>query len=144
VSKGPGVMQRRILAALAARPGGDDVDYVNGSGFTLAEGVHDLRRICWNMDDENGRRTISHYAAGAVDPSWQSSFGRAVAGLVARGYLSFPTLVRVHRASGMGNRVMYLADGEYIGQPRRRRFVSVEKIFTTLKSGAAVQEQVTK
>jgi hypothetical protein len=138
MSKGLGMMQRRILRALSARPGGDDVDYVNGSGFTLAEGVHDLRRICRKMDDENSRRTVAHWAAvDYVGSSWQNSFSRAVAGLVARGYLDFPQVVRVTNAKDMGSRIMWLADGNpYIGQPNRRRFVSVMKDFTTLKSAA--------
>jgi hypothetical protein len=91
MSRGLGIMQRRILDALVARPGGDRVDERHVASFGLAPGVHDLRKVSRALASEYAAMSCANYATG----KWQASFSRAVAGLVARGYLKVPSLVPI-------------------------------------------------
>ena len=79
MSKGIGHLQRGILAALAARPGGDIIVDGCGRRAWLAEGVHDLRAISRSMARAAG--TLDCEYATSV---WTASFSRAVAGLAQR------------------------------------------------------------
>jgi hypothetical protein len=129
-------MQRRILAALAASPGGDRVEYSNTSTFALAPGIHDLRKVSKALAREHGG--ISH--CDFVYSKWQASFSRAVAGLVARGYLEAPSLVPISDVgqvydAPLRRQVHHLADGSYIDQSRhQQRYVSVMQNNITVKS----------
>ena len=140
MSRGLGIMQRRILDALVARPGGDRVDERHVASFGLAPGVHDLRKVSRALASEYAAMSCANYATG----KWQASFSRAVAGLVARGYLKVPSLVPItdvgeHCDAPLRREVHYLSDGEYVDQPRQRRFVSVMSNDITLKSDTAAQ-----
>ncbi len=79
MSRGTGHLQRKILAALAARPGGDMIVDGCGRRAWLAEGVHDLRAISRSMARAAGTPDCE-YATGV----WKSSFSRSVAGLAKR------------------------------------------------------------
>jgi hypothetical protein len=78
-------MQRLILAALDARPGGDEVVDMGGyTRFTLAPGVHDLREVSKQLAREHGG--FSH--ADFISPTWEASFSRAVRHLRRRGAIA--------------------------------------------------------
>ena len=79
MSRGLGRWQRAILAALAARPGGDIIDDGCGHRAWLADGVHDLRAISREMTRAAGTPDCE-YATSV----WTASFSRAVAGLAQR------------------------------------------------------------
>ncbi len=83
MSRGPGYLQREILAALAARPGGDMIQDGCGRRAWLADGVHDLRAISREMARAAGTPDCE-YATGV----WTASFSRAVAGLAKRRMLN--------------------------------------------------------
>jgi hypothetical protein len=121
MSRGLGKVQRALLDALEASPGGDHVAYATGRrDVWLAPGIHDLQRL---------GKALGDYRSSA----WQASFSRAAAGLAARGCIRFPPLVRIiDSTEDAQRRVHHLADGDYVDQPKRRRFVSVVKSFTTL------------
>jgi len=137
MSSGLGAMQRRILDALAVRLGGDRVDENHIASFGLALGVHDLRQVSKAMARDHG----GIYNGSFVTGKWQASFSRAVAGLVARGYISAPSLVPLADV-GQSNdgplrrQVHHLSDGAYIDQPRQRRFVRVMYKGITAKGAA--------
>jgi hypothetical protein len=84
-------MQRRILAALAARPGGDRILNTADYGFTLAAGIHDMRQMCKEVAQTHGG--ISH--CSFVSESWSASFTRALTSLASQGYIEVPSLVPV-------------------------------------------------
>jgi hypothetical protein len=124
MSKSLGMVQRRIIEALKARPGGEKVEFADCSSFVLAPGIHDLRQVSKALARERG----ALYGGGYVCVGWQASFSRAVAGLAARGCIEVPSLVRIIDAGKwpLRWRVHNLADGSYIDQPRRqRRFVQL-------------------
>ena len=75
-------MQRGILAALAARPGGDVIHDGCGRRAWLADDVHDLRAISREMTRAAG--TPDYEYATSV---WSASFSRAVTRLVQRGMI---------------------------------------------------------
>ncbi len=79
MSKGIGHLQRGILAALAARPGGDMVRDGCGRRAWLGVGVHDLRAISREMTRAAGTPDCE-YATSV----WTAGFSRAVAGLAQR------------------------------------------------------------
>jgi hypothetical protein len=82
MSRGLGLMQRRILDALCLRDGGDEV--IDGSTgdtrFELPPGVHDLRRVSKELARRHGG--ISH--CDFVSATWEASFSRAVRSLRRR------------------------------------------------------------
>jgi hypothetical protein len=80
-------MQRRILAALAARPGGDRIRNTADYGFTLAAGIHDMRQMCKEVAQTHGG--ISH--CSFVSESWSASFTRALTSLASQGYIEVPS-----------------------------------------------------
>jgi hypothetical protein len=49
VSRGLGSLQRRVLEALAARPGGDVITDTGCNRLRLAPGIHDARQISHDL-----------------------------------------------------------------------------------------------
>jgi len=72
-------MQRAILGALAARPGGDMIVDGCGRRAWLGGGVHDLRQLSREMARAAGTPDCE-YATGV----WTAGFSRAVSRLAQR------------------------------------------------------------
>ena len=119
MSRGLGAMQRRILAALAARPGGDRICNSADYGFTLAAGIHDMRQVSQELARTHGG--ISH--CGFVSGSWSASFTRALTSLVSQGYIEVLSLVPL--ADDELGIATQLSDGLYLPYANRsqHRFV---------------------
>lgn len=124
MSRGIGKVQFAIIDRLNLRPGGDVVEAYYESQIRLATGIHDMRQVAAEMN-ENGR--------GFSDPRKQAAFSRAVAGLVERGILkAHSSLVPISEYwpdRAWSNGVLELADGTYLSLPKgpawRRRFASL-------------------
>lgn len=80
MSRGLGHLQREIMATLAARSGGDELEDYRGYRAWIADGAHDLRAVTREM----ARRMGGSNRHGFINIAWQASFSRAVAGLVSR------------------------------------------------------------
>ena len=79
MSRGPGRLQRAILAALETRPGGDLIVDGHGRRAWLADNIHDLRSVSRSMARAAGTPNCEYAAS-----SWQAGFSRAIAGLAQR------------------------------------------------------------
>jgi hypothetical protein len=112
-------MQRRILTALAARPGGDTIRNHRDYSFTLAAGIHDMRQVSQELARTNGG--ISH--CDFVSGSWSASFTRALTSLVSQGYIEVLSLVPL--ADDELGIATQLSDGLYLPNANRsqHRFV---------------------
>jgi hypothetical protein len=116
-------MQRRILEALRKRGGGDEVRQYSGIGYgyILAPGIHDMRQVSHELAKANGGISHCHFHT----QTWEASFARALASLIAKRYLEAPSLVRVVKDElGKAHR---LSDGLYLihANDRQNRFVRV-------------------
>lgn len=121
MSRGLGKLQRSILAALAARGGGDlVVDYL-GRTACLAEGVHDLRAVSREMARESGRMQ----AGIAVEARWQTHFSRSIVSLAERGEIEVLSVVPcVHVDADFPIPHANLVEGpRLLWNSRQRRFV---------------------
>jgi len=135
MSRGLGCLQRAILTALAARPGGDTLEDNRGYRAWLAHDVHDLRKISREMAKKMSGISHCHY----VTEAWQASFSRAVASLSKRSLIEILWLVPLRGIEPefeIPN--TELADGVYMTWfSRQRRFVGMRPDFITLSKAAA-------
>jgi hypothetical protein len=117
--------EQSILAALAARPGGDmicgrnhDKDFL----FRLAPGMHDVRAVARELAQAEGvfisrRGTIE-------DWPWTRRFYRALRALRDAGAIEAPSLIPIAEAfPACQRRVHDLRDGAYLDGARDRRYV---------------------
>jgi hypothetical protein len=125
MSQGLGHLQRSILDALAARPGGDMLTDAFGLRAWLADGTHDLRAVSLEVAGSQSR-----YATEA----WSASFSRAVAGLAERREVNILWLVpleAVEREFAWPS--IELAGDVYLQWfSRQRRFAGNRPDFLTL------------
>jgi hypothetical protein len=128
MSRGHGVMQRRILDELKSRTGGDWV-WPDGSwayGFKLADDIHDLRIVTKELARQFDGISHRDFRTG----SWEASFSRAVRRLTRDGTLEFPSILpavkdEAHYCERTSDGLFYVQHHEKL----QRRFVrlSVQK-----------------
>ncbi len=137
MSRGTGHLQRKILAALAARPGGDMIVDGCGRRAWLADGTHDLRRVSRELASRSDR----HGSAA----SWSAAYCRAVAGLVDRGAVNIVWLVPIDVAEADFDMPATNIDGAsyLIWFSPQRRFVGKRQNFLTLATAYASKYSTT-
>jgi len=128
-------LQREILAALAARPGGDIIDDGCGHRAWLADGVHDLRKVSCELASRMGGISHCNHVTGA----WSAGFSRAIAKLADRGALNTLWLVPLEAAEfEFAWPCIDLAGGLYLQWfSKQRRFVGKRPNFLTLNAAYA-------
>jgi len=133
MSRGLGIMQRRILTALRTRGGGDRVSNSADYGFILAPGIHDMRKVSHELAVANGGISHCHYHT----QTWEASFARALAGLIAKGYVEAPSLVRVFcekpEAYDESAKAVRTSDGLFLLDANRRQHRFVQVLCETQK-----------
>lgn len=126
-------MQRAILDALAARPGGDMI--VDGCGHRawLGGGVHDLRQLSREMTRAAGTQDCQYAAS-----SWQVSFSRGISGLLKRGVVEILWSVPLEAIEPEFVWPVVEVDGAIYMQwySRQRRFVRAQNFYLTHTAAA--------
>jgi hypothetical protein len=112
-------MEQSILAALAARAGGDPVHRRNrrdGKLFQLATGIHDMRTVARELAEQHGH----------IDAGWLRRFYGAWRSLCDSGALEVPSLIPVAEVfPACQQRVYKVGDGTYLNGGRNRLYVSL-------------------
>ena len=123
MSKGIGHLQREIIAALAARHGGDILTDTCGRCAWLADDVHDLRKVSREMAKTTTGLTNYEY----VTSSWSASFSRATAGLAQRHMIDVLWAVPLQAAESEFAWPVAEVDGAIYMRwySRQRRFIRV-------------------
>jgi hypothetical protein len=123
MGQGLGKLQLAILDHLQKRQGGDTVRAHYQMQVQLAPGIHDMRVVAREMNEDD---------RGFSDRRRQAAFSRAVASLIERDLLRACPLVPITKSNPDGqwqSRVLQLSDGCYLDPPSgskwRRRFVGM-------------------
>lgn len=150
MSKGIGKMQRKILDFIKSDYR-NEISYYPGAGFygskngwvrfkdthiLLPDDVHDLRAVLSYLAKSEGERYSGHY----VNEDFKASFSRAINGLLKRGYLKAPTLLKIKDSEIIPGQRDYtdilihnLSDGKYLmcNEKQKRFVLSVMNIVET-------------
>jgi hypothetical protein len=117
--------EQSILAALAARPGGDmvcgrnpDKDFL----FKLSPGMHDVRAVARELARADG--VFINRRGTVADWPWTRRFYRALRALRDAGAIEAPSLIPIAEAFPACQRPVHdLRDGAYLDGARDRRYV---------------------